>query len=75
MSFKFDFADASLADYAGKTVIIAFTDGEKMLCKVVGFTSSADNDNGVASIDVICDKYDAVVGISENEIETISLIE
>ena len=72
MGFRFDFADKSYADYIGKNVKIVFTDGEEMICKVIGFTSAANNDTGTASVDVLCDKYDATVEISEDEIESIT---
>lgn len=73
MAFKFDFADGTLMSYVGKTVQITFTDGDEMTCKVLGYTSAANNNDNVATVDVLCDRFDASVEITESEIASIEL--
>ena len=71
--FKFDFSNKETMQMVGKQVIITFTDGNKILGKVIGFTSAKNNNPEVASIDIISKQFDACVSVFENEILTLEI--
>ena len=74
MGIKIEFENERFEGYIGKIVKVVFTDDEEMICKVLGYTSAADTDDGIATVDVSCDKYEAVVEIPENEIVSIDFV-
>lgn len=69
------FLGKGLDFYIGRTFCISFIDGTSSVCTVDGFTSAADNDNGLLSMEGHCDDHDAVVEIFENEIASLKVIE
>ena len=71
--FKFDFNIKETMELIGKQVVFTFTDGTNLSAKVIGFTSDKDTDSGVATIDVISEKFNACVSIEENEIISIEI--
>lgn len=69
------FLGEELEFYIGRTFCISFVDGTSSLYTVDGFTSAADSDNELLSMEVHCDDYDAVVEVFENEIASLKIIE
>lgn len=56
----------------GKQVRITFRDGSPPMCGVcVGYTRAADNEPGIAEIDIDTGAAGAYYGLMENEIEAI----
>lgn len=75
MAYKFDFADGALVGYVGKKVRLSFTDEEEMTGKVVGYTSAVNNDDKVATMELLSEEFNETVEIAEDEIATIEVIE
>ena len=69
--FKFDFNIKETMELVGKQVVVTCTEGDKLYGNVIGFTSKYDNDLGVASVEIISDKFNSCVSIFENEILSI----
>lgn len=74
MTYKFDFSDGILIGYVGKKVRLSFTDGEEMTGKVVGYTSAANNNDEVFTMELLSDKFNETVEIAENEIAAIEVV-
>lgn len=74
MAYKFDFADGKLVGYVGKKVRLSFTDGEEMTGKVVGYTSAVNNDDNVATMELLSDELKETIEIAEDEIATIEVV-
>lgn len=74
MAYKFDFADGKLVGYVGKKVRLSFTDGEEMTGKVVGYTSAVNNDDNVATMELLSDELKETIEIAEDEVATIEVV-
>lgn len=74
MTYKFDFSDGILIGYVGKKVRLSFTDGEEMTGKVVGYTSAVNNDDNVATMELLSDELKETIEIAEDEVATIEVV-